>query len=119
MEVFSLKWGDVLWESGKLRVYASKTAHVDGCDVRYVPIRDVRPYLEDAFQEALPAGSRSLPSDAPIITRFSKSNSNLDKPFRQIVGSAGLVPWPKLFQNLRSSRETELCGEHPMHVVCA
>ena len=28
-------------------------------------------------------------------------------------------PWPKLFQNLRASRETELAAEYPLHVVCA
>jgi len=27
--------------------------------------------------------------------------------------------WPKLFHNLRASRETELAAEHPIHVVCA
>ena len=27
--------------------------------------------------------------------------------------------WPKLFQNLRSTRETELAEELPMHVVCS
>jgi hypothetical protein len=30
-----------------------------------------------------------------------------------------LKPWPKLFQNLRSSRETELTQKFPLHVVCA
>ena len=57
MEVFRLTWGDVQWDDGKLRVHSNKTAHIDGCDVRYVPIRDIRQYLEDAFQAALPAGS--------------------------------------------------------------
>ena len=28
-------------------------------------------------------------------------------------------PWPKLFQNLRSTRETELTERFPVHVVCA
>jgi hypothetical protein len=28
-------------------------------------------------------------------------------------------PWPKLFQNLRSTRETELAEDDPIHVVCA
>ena len=107
MEVFRLTWGDVQWQAGKLRVTSSKTAHHDGCDVRFVPLRDVLPYLKDALQDALPAGKRSLPVDAAIITRFSASNSNLDKPFRVIVESAGLVPWPKLFQNLRASCETQ------------
>jgi len=112
MEVFRLTWGDVLRNDGTLRVHSSKTAHLDGYDVRYVPIRDVREYLDEAFQAALPNGKRSLPADAPIITRFSSSNSNLDKPFRQIVENAGLVPWPKLFQNLRASCETQWLKDH-------
>jgi len=107
MEVFQLTWGDVQWDLGKLRVHSSKTAHLEGYDVRYVPIRDVREYLDEAFQAALPSGKRNLPADAPIITRFSSGNSNLDKPFRQIVENAGLVPWPTLFQNLRASCETQ------------
>src|SRR5262249_54248496 len=31
----------------------------------------------------------------------------------------GLTPWPKLFHNLRSTRQTELAAEFPLHVVCA
>ena len=30
-----------------------------------------------------------------------------------------MTPWPKLFQNLRSSRETELAETLPLHVVCS
>ena len=30
----------------------------------------------------------------------------------------GPAPWPKLFRNLRSTRETELVQEFPIHVVC-
>lgn len=29
-----------------------------------------------------------------------------------------MEPWPKLFQNLRSARQTELEGTFPSHVVC-
>ena len=32
---------------------------------------------------------------------------------------AGLVPWPKLFHNLRASRQTEPEERFPSHVVCA
>ena len=32
---------------------------------------------------------------------------------------AGLKSWPKLFQNLRSTRQTELAEQFPAHVVCA
>ena len=37
---------------------------------------------------------------------------------QRIIRRAGLTPWPKLFQNLRSTRETELAEEFPTHVVC-
>lgn len=30
-----------------------------------------------------------------------------------------MKPWPKLWHNLRSSRQTELEAVHPTHVVCA
>jgi len=43
------------------------------------------------------------PPGTPIITRFSASNSNLDKPFKKIIERAGLKP----FQNKRSSCETQ------------
>ena len=34
------------------------------------------------------------------------------------IRRAGLEPWPKVFRNLRSTRETELAESFPMHVVC-
>ena len=36
----------------------------------------------------------------------------------RIIKRAGLTPWPKLFHNLRASRETELAEKFPIHVVC-
>lgn len=36
-----------------------------------------------------------------------------------IIRTPGLEPWPKLFHNLRASRQTELSESYPMHVVCA
>jgi len=37
----------------------------------------------------------------------------------RIIKRAGVKPWPKLFNNLRSTRETELAEKYPLHVVCA
>jgi hypothetical protein len=36
----------------------------------------------------------------------------------RIIRKAGLTPWPKTFQNLRSTRETELADAFPIHCVC-
>ncbi len=34
------------------------------------------------------------------------------------IRRAGLEPWPKLFHNLRATRETELAADFPLHIVC-
>ncbi|HVT79640.1 MAG TPA: integrase, partial [Phycisphaerae bacterium] len=36
----------------------------------------------------------------------------------KIMRRAGVDPWPKPWQNLRSTRETELLREFPLHTVC-
>ena len=45
-------------------------------------------------------------------------NCNLRTTFTKIVRRAGLVACPRLFHNLRSSRQTELAEHYPSHVVC-
>lgn len=35
------------------------------------------------------------------------------------VKKSGLTPWPRLWQNLRASRQTELTEQFPAHVVSA
>ena len=54
-----------------------------------------------------------------VITRYRQANCNLRTQLQRIIAKAGLKPWPKLFQNLRSTRETELAECWPEHVVCA
>ncbi len=36
----------------------------------------------------------------------------------RIIKAAGLKPWPKLWHNLRGTRQTELSEHYPAHVVC-
>lgn len=45
-------------------------------------------------------------------------NANLRTQLKKIIKRAKLTPWPKLFHNLRATRETELAERFPMHVVC-
>jgi hypothetical protein len=54
-----------------------------------------------------------------VITRYRHTNINLRTQLERIIAKAGLESWPKLFQNLRSTRETELAEEYPLHVVTA
>ena len=52
------------------------------------------------------------------FTRYRNQKSNLRTQLERIIRKAGLTPWQKPFQNLRSTRETELAEAYPMHVVC-
>lgn len=54
----------------------------------------------------------------PIINRYRDANQNLRTQLQPIIRRAGLDSWPKLFHNLRASRETELAAVYPIHVVC-
>jgi len=112
-EHLGLRWGDVDWERGRLTVHSPKTAHHPGGESRTVPLfPELRPHLEAAFDEAEPGTEH-------VITRYRDSNQNLRTQLLRIIQRAGLEPWPKIFQNLRSSRETELAQQFPMHVVCS
>ncbi len=112
-EHLALKWSDVDWERDRFRVTSSKTEHLEGGGVRWVPIfPELRPYLTEAF-EAAPEGALH------IIHRYRDGTKNFRTRLNRIIRSAGLEPWPKLFQNLRASRETELAEVYPIHVVCS
>jgi integrase len=108
-----LTWADVDWERGRFRATSPKTEHHEGKAERWVPIfPELRPYLEEAFELA-PEGA------VHVINRYRDANQNLRTQLHRIIRRAGLEPWPKLFHNLRASRETELAAEYPLHVVCA
>ncbi len=111
-EPFALKWADVDWERGRMTVTSPKTEHHEGKDCRLTPIfPELRPFLEEARDRAEPG--------AEYVVGRLRGHSNLGVPFKKIIRRAGLVPWPKVFQNLRSTRQTELEEEFPSHVVCA
>ena len=112
-EILPLQWGDVNWEKMRLTIHSPKTEHHQGKGTRVVPIfPELYPYLQDAFDQAEPGQSY-------LITRHRDANANLRTQLLRIIGRAGLAPWPKLFVNLRSTRETELVERFPMHVVTA
>ncbi|MBI1314502.1 hypothetical protein GC176_24685 [bacterium] len=54
-----------------------------------------------------------------MLKKYRDTDKNLRTHLERIIHRAGLKPWPKLFQNLRSTRETELAEDFPLHVVCA
>lgn len=120
-EHLSLSWGDVDWENDRLTVPSPKTEHHDGKAYRVIPIfPELREHLQTVYDEQLEDfdPKRQRLSEQPIITRYRGARTNLRTQLQRILKKAGLKPWPKLFQNLRSTRETELAEEFPIHVVC-
>jgi len=111
-EVLALTWADVNWEHNRIRVPSPKTEHHEGGASRVIPLfPEIRPHLLEVFDIAEPGTEH-------VITRYRDSNANLRTHLHRIIRKAGLEPWPKTFQNLRSTRETELAEEFPIHVVC-
>ena len=111
-EILSLHWTDIDWDKGKVHITSSKTAHV-GKGSRIIPLfPELREVLMDAFDQA-EEGTEF------VITRYRSTSVNLRTQFIKIIKRAGLKPWPKLFQNMRSTRETELTEKYPLHVVCS
>lgn len=119
-EVLSLRWRDIDWEAGRMVVASPKTEHHVGKANREVPIfAELRPVLAEAFELATDG------AEYVVDEKFRKGaigptgwlNSNLRTTFEKIVRRAGLTPWPRLFQNLRASLETELAGLFPIQGV--
>ena len=113
-EVLLLKWTDIDWAKGKFLVHSPKTEHHEGKDQRFVPLFPVlKEILEEGFHLA-------KDGEVFVIGRYRDACQNLRTTFQKIIQRAGLLPWPKLFTNLRSSRSTELARNGcPMHLITA
>jgi integrase len=112
-EHLALRWNDIDWDRDRITVNSPKTEHHLGGESRQIPIfPELLPYLREVFEAADPGSEY-------VITRYRRGTQNLRTTLNRIIRLAGLEPWPKLFQNLRSTRETELAEKYPLHVVCA
>ncbi len=120
-EVLSLRWQDIDWDAGRIVVQSPKTEHHPGKASRVIPLfPELRPILADAFDLA-PEGAVYVVDERMRASAQGKAgwrNCNLRTTFEKIVKRASLTPWPRLFHNLRSSRQTELAERFPSHVVC-
>lgn len=110
-ELYGLTWDDILWDQKRFVIHSPKTEHIDGKDTRICPLfPELEPFLMEVFEQA-EAGQKQ------IITAGIDAASNLRTQAHRIIKRAGLKPWGKTFQNLRSSLETELVEKFPIHVV--
>ncbi|MCL2648891.1 MAG: site-specific integrase [Phycisphaerales bacterium] len=111
-ETFALRWEDINWEDGKILIHSPKMEHRENFATRIIPLfEEIEPHLLSLFNEA-EEGSEY------VISRNRLISKNLRTRFEKIIKRAGLVAWPKLFHNLRASRETELMKDYDLKTVC-
>lgn len=122
-EVLSLRWQDIDWATGRVTVTSPKTEHHPGKDTRVIPLfPELRPVLEEAYFDPAREGSVYVVNEKyrrGAMGPRGWRGCNLRTTMEKIIRRAGLSPWPRLFHNMRSSRETELTERFPVHVVTA
>jgi integrase len=106
-----LRWSEVDWDRGRFVVHVPKTEHHEGKGRRVVPIFPaLLPYLREAFEQA---------DEGATFVIARHRGENISTQAKRIIGAAGLTAWPKTFQNLRVSCETDLLTRYPINVVLA
>src|SRR5262249_1866998 len=118
-EAFSLTWGDVDWERGRLSVPSPKTEHV-GKPHRVIPLFPLlRPHLEAAFEQAPERSTYIFPDEwrERATGDDGWAGANMRTTFAQIVRRAGVEPGPGLWPSLRASCESDLAQSFPLATV--
>ena len=120
-EALGLRWSDIDWAGGRFTVRSPKTEHHEGKASRVVPLfPELLPYLREAYELAPPGSVHCLRMHFGERSSIPNGTiANLRTQLGRIIAKAQVKPWPKLWQNLRSTRETELADEFPAHVVVA
>ena len=111
-EVALLKWSDIHWDSDRFTVTSPKTKRY-GKPSRVVPLfSELRGPLDEAFAMAQEGEQWVIPMLG------GQTVKNLSTTLKKIIRRAGVEVWPKPFQNMRASRQTELEQKFPTYVVC-
>jgi len=106
-EILRLRWADVDWERSRFKFLATKTKRYKGKGVRVVPLFPaLRVELVRHFEDESSKGKEY------VVNRYTNRESvSLAMPFNRIARKAGLEPVPRPFDNMRSSRATEVADE--------
>jgi len=111
-EIFALRWQDIDWHVGKMIVHSCKTEHHAGKAMRVVPLfEELRPHLLACF-EAAEVGAEY------VVSKHRLGGMNLRTQLERFITRAKLTAWPRLWQNMRASRESELMRQYDLTTVC-
>ena len=74
---------------------------------------ELAPLFDNRYSEAVEGEQYVLPM------LLGRTDASLRKTLERAIEKAGLIVWPRLWHNLRATRQTELENDFPSHVVCA
>jgi integrase len=119
-EHLALRWEDIDWQRGRITVNSPKTEGNENQETRIIPLfPELVPYLRQAQAEAA-AGVQFVMTERYRRTDgYGRVGLNLGTQFKRIIQRTGIQPWPRVWHNLRASRQTELAERFPLHVVCS
>lgn len=113
-EMAGLLLADFDLERGVVRVTSPKTAYRDGQGERLAPIwPELEPLVTDVFEAALVGQTHALPHLGGVTGAAVTGRA------QRACRAAGVVPWPKLWVNLRASCERDLLEKHPIDKVAS
>lgn len=111
-EAKALKWEHIAWDVKRISIVeSSKTEHLANRQIRIVPLF---PEIERELRK-LQAESEESEYVFPKL----RADSNLRTTLKKIIRRSGVKPWPKLWQNLRSSGATDFARSVPSHVAAS
>lgn len=120
-EVVGLKWADVIFPDpergivGRLVVRATKTEHTAGGGVREIPLF---PELAAVLSDHLGALTLEGKQGEYVIGERCPTKNWRTRLEKLIRNHVGIDPWPRLFHNMRASRESELYRTYALDTVC-
>lgn len=103
-----------------MQVELAKTEHCPAGAFPIVPLfPELRPYLEAAWDAAEPGAVYVVPERfrRGALKAEAWKAANPRTTFDKIVERADVKAWPKLFQNRRPDRETELVEQFRVHLA--
>ena len=108
-ETHRLTWADVNWADAKLTVHAPKTEGFTGHERRIVPIEPrLMALLQDRFEQCEEGQTH-------LVT--IRGQGCISRYVDMILTAAGVEPWRRLWQTLRSSCEREWALRYPQYAV--
>jgi integrase len=85
-EHYALRWGDIDWHQGRIRVPCPKLEHREGHAFRVVPLfPELREHLLKLFEET-PDGTEY------VMSEYRGGPMNLRTQFERIIMRAGVTP---------------------------